>query len=206
MKALCLSLICCSSLLVASEGAALNSQPTNAVSFVISGFGGLDQKAVQRIRIAIAQGVADNSIERYMIAGYDAEGGIQGCVQASQFASSAKFQKFAKKLAGIKYDFRTTAYSAEYVQRCAELPAKVRVRVYKYDGRKQCEAFAGVPPEVMALELENQGIGVYSLENVLDGFLHAQVCGGDHGYINRYSIAADDLELAKLLGFQLWIE
>ncbi len=204
MKKLALTLIYSSIILSASNVAALNPVPTNAVSFVISGFGGLDQKAVQRIRIAIGQGIADNSIERYIVTDYDSEGGIQGCVQASQFASSAKFQKFAKKLAGIKYDLRTTAYSAEYVQRCAELPAKQRVLVYKYDGRKLCEPTLPIPVEVMALELESQGIGVYSGENVHDGLLHAQVCGGVEGFINRYSIAAADLELAKRLGFLLW--
>ena len=207
MKLRLLPLLCLALVLCAPAAFALNPQPTNALSFVISGFGGLDQKAVQRIRLAIGQGVADNSIERYIITSYDTEGGIQGCVQASQFASSAKFQRFAKKLASIKYDFRTTAYSAEYLLRCADLPASptARVLVYKYDGRKQCESFPGTPAEVMGQELESQGIGIYSAENVLDGFLHNQVCGAHLGYINRYSIATADLELAKLLGFLLWV-
>jgi len=183
---------------------AVNSEPTNAVGFTITGFGGIDTKALARLRLAIGQAISENTVDRYTISQYTPDGGFTGCIQASSTSSAAKFQKVANRLLNLKYDFRTTAYSAEYKLRCAQLPAASfqRITVYKPDGTKQCESIPAIPVEVMQSELENQGIGVYAADHVLDGGFHAQVCGGNTGYINRYSIAQSDLGLAQSLGFR----
>lgn len=188
---------------------AIDEPPRGAVRFFLGGSeASSDQKAFQKARIVIAQGITENVIDKYLLSEPSNTGGIEGCVQASRTATGIQFQRFVSKLASIKYDTKVTAFYIESKLKCAELPASglERILVYKPDGTKYCESQTPIDVLVMQQELENQGIGVYFGERTLDGLLHAQICGGNTGYINRYSIAATDLVLAESLGFRLWAQ
>jgi hypothetical protein len=78
-----------------------------------------------------------------------------------------------------------------------------RVKVYKYDGSKQCGMGSAAPLEQMQKELG--GMKVYSAENKMDGLMHIQACGTPTGQANVYEIDRKDLAQAKKLGFKEWV-
>lgn len=75
-----------------------------------------------------------------------------------------------------------------------------RIQVYKHDGSRQCEA--GISPADMQKEL--QGIRVYAAEKseLLDR-AYPEVCGGDTGTINVYTIETKDRSEAEKRGFKV---
>ena len=76
------------------------------------------------------------------------------------------------------------------------------VRVYKYDGTKQCSKGKEVTLNVMAEELK--GLDVFVKEKLSDGLMRIQVCGQSTGMANVYEIRRSDLEKAESRGFKVW--
>jgi hypothetical protein len=74
--------------------------------------------------------------------------------------------------------------------------------IYKLDGTKHCEPYAGVSLDVMALELSGAGIGVFSSRKGYDGREGIAACGALTGQINIYEILSSDLSSALSLGFK----
>lgn len=77
-----------------------------------------------------------------------------------------------------------------------------KVRVYKYDGTKQC----GEGKEITLAEMAKQlnGIVIFSSQKLSDGKMRIQMCGADTGMANVYEIDRSDLPKAVTLGFQEW--
>lgn len=75
-----------------------------------------------------------------------------------------------------------------------------RIQVYKHDGSRQCEA--GISPADMQTEL--QGIRVYEAgkSELLDK-AYPEVCGGETGSINVYTIDVKDRSEAEKRGFKV---
>jgi hypothetical protein len=75
------------------------------------------------------------------------------------------------------------------------------VKVFKYDGSRQCEPGTGVSAAVMQAK-ELAGIKVISSEHRSDGRMRAQACGMPTGMINVYEIDIADLPKAEKQGFK----
>jgi hypothetical protein len=78
-----------------------------------------------------------------------------------------------------------------------------RVKVFKYDGSKQCGMGNAVAVEQMQKDLT--GLHVYSAEKKMDGLMHIQACGTPTGQANVYEIDRKDLLQAKKFGFKEWL-
>lgn len=76
------------------------------------------------------------------------------------------------------------------------------VKVYKFDGSKQCENGTGVSAQEMSKEL--QSIQIVSFANKHDGLMRIQMCGSPTGQCNVYEIPESDLPKAEQLGFKKW--
>ena len=76
------------------------------------------------------------------------------------------------------------------------------VFVFKLDGTKHCEPYAGVSVESMALELVDAGIEVFSSRKGYDGREGIAICGEPTGQINIYEILSSDLASALSMGFK----
>ena len=76
------------------------------------------------------------------------------------------------------------------------------VRVYKYDGTKQCSTGKEVTLKVMAEELKE--LNVLSQEKLSDGLMRIQVCGQPTGMANVYEIPETNKKKAEGLGFKVW--
>jgi hypothetical protein len=76
------------------------------------------------------------------------------------------------------------------------------VFVYKLDGTKHCEPYAGVSVRSMALELLDAGVEVYSSRKGYDGREGVAICGEPTGQINIYEILSSDLPMARNVGFK----
>jgi len=85
----------------------------------------------------------------------------------------------------------------------AQVGPQSRVRVFKYDGSKQCGMAEATPIEKMQSELRD--LKVYSAQNLPDGLMHIQACGTPTGRANVYEIDRKDLAAAKKLGFKEWV-
>ncbi len=83
------------------------------------------------------------------------------------------------------------------------LDSKERVRVFKYDGSKQC-GMAG-PTDLAQMQKDLGHIKVYSSENKADNLMHIAMCGSPTGRANVYEIDRKDLEAAKKKGFKEWV-
>ena len=81
-------------------------------------------------------------------------------------------------------------------------PSVQTLFVFKLDGTKHCESYAGVSLDSMALELAGAGIEVFSRRKGYDGREGIAVCGAPTGQINIYEIAPSDLSAALSLGFK----
>lgn len=77
------------------------------------------------------------------------------------------------------------------------------IKVFKYDGSKQCGMAAGTPVAEMQKELV--GIKIYKAENKMDGLMHIQACGTNTGRANVYEIDPESFEEAKKKGFREWV-
>jgi hypothetical protein len=77
-----------------------------------------------------------------------------------------------------------------------------RIRVYKYDGSKQCGMGKAVSLDEMKKQLGD--IAVFSQMNMADNLMRTQVCGNDTGRANVYEIDQSRLEDAKKKGFKEW--
>ncbi len=77
------------------------------------------------------------------------------------------------------------------------------IKVFKYDGSKQCGIAAGTPAAEMQKELA--GIKIYKAENKMDGLMHMQACGTNTGRANVYEIDPESFEEAKKKGFREWV-
>ena len=84
----------------------------------------------------------------------------------------------------------------------AGTPSVRTLFVFKLDGTKHCEPYAGVSLDSMALELGGAGIEVFSRRKGYDGREGIAVCGAPTGQINIYEIASSDLSAALRLGFK----
>ncbi|MFN2377224.1 MAG: hypothetical protein ABR538_11850 [Candidatus Binatia bacterium] len=67
------------------------------------------------------------------------------------------------------------------------------IRVFKYDGSRQCGFEPGVPVEEMAKELKSLGVAVLSKEKLAAPIMVASACGLPTGWANVYTIALRDL-------------
>jgi hypothetical protein len=76
------------------------------------------------------------------------------------------------------------------------------VYVFKLDGTKHCEPYAGVSVESMALELRHAGVEVFSSRKGYDGREGIAICGEPTGQINIYEILSSDLASALSMGFK----
>jgi hypothetical protein len=76
------------------------------------------------------------------------------------------------------------------------------VFVFKLDGTKHCEPYAGVGVESMALELVDAGVEVVSSRKGYDGREGIAICGEPTGQINIYEILSSDLTSALKMGFK----
>lgn len=76
------------------------------------------------------------------------------------------------------------------------------IRVYKYDGSKQCSKGRHISIESMKKSLE--GIPIYSQRKVHDGLMRIQVCGQGTGRANVYEIPNSELKNALGRGFKEW--
>src|SRR6266576_2189280 len=76
------------------------------------------------------------------------------------------------------------------------------VEVAKYDGSVQCEEGSGISLSKMQCDLTDKGIKVLSSRRGHDCLMRAQVCGQPTGVLNVYQIRKNDLDAAKVLGFQ----
>lgn len=77
------------------------------------------------------------------------------------------------------------------------------VRVYKYDGSKQCGQGTATP--IVDMQKDLVGIKVYSAINKMDHLMHPMVCGSATGKANVYEISTQDLSSAKKAGFKEWL-
>lgn len=82
------------------------------------------------------------------------------------------------------------------------LPKKTSVKVFKYDGTRQCGQGTAITLEAAAQELE--GITILSQNRMSDGLIRTQQCGGPTGYANVFEIPSKDLKTAQKRGFQVW--
>jgi hypothetical protein len=76
------------------------------------------------------------------------------------------------------------------------------VFVFKLDGTKHCEPYAGESVESMALELVDAGVEVFSSRKGYDGREGIAICGEPTGQINIYEILSLDLASALSMGFK----
>ncbi|MBD3608917.1 MAG: hypothetical protein HUJ30_00015 [Gammaproteobacteria bacterium] len=76
------------------------------------------------------------------------------------------------------------------------------VKIYKYDGSRQCEPNTSIPLELMAQELTRVGINVHCSQKSTDGMMRIMMCGAATGSINIYQISETDLKKAVELGFK----
>jgi hypothetical protein len=81
------------------------------------------------------------------------------------------------------------------------LPSQ-RIRVYKYDGSKQCGMGKAMSLDEMKKQLGD--IPVFSQMNMADNLMRTQVCGNDTGRANVFEIDQSRLEDAKKKGFKEW--
>jgi hypothetical protein len=84
----------------------------------------------------------------------------------------------------------------------AGTPSVRTLFVYKLDGTKHCEPYAGVSLDSMALELAGAGIEVFSSRKGYDGSEGIAICSEPTGQINIYEILSSDLAAALSMGFK----
>lgn len=77
-----------------------------------------------------------------------------------------------------------------------------KVRVFQYDGTKQC----GEGKEISLVDMAKQlgDIKVYSSKKINDGKMRIQMCGAENGMANVYEIDRNDLSKAIEKGFREW--
>lgn len=76
------------------------------------------------------------------------------------------------------------------------------VFVFKPDGTKHCDSYEGASMDVMARELSDAGIEVFSSRKGYDGREGIALCGEPTGQINIYEILSSDLASALSMGFK----
>lgn len=76
------------------------------------------------------------------------------------------------------------------------------LEIFKYDGTLQCSQGKEIPLETMAKELADKDIEVTNSRKGRDGLTHITVCGASTGILNVYTIGAESLAKAKVLGFK----
>ena len=81
-------------------------------------------------------------------------------------------------------------------------PDTETVEVARYDGSIQCEEGSGISLSKMRSDLTDKGIKVLSSRRGHDCLMRAQVCGQPTGALNAYQMRKNDLDAAKMLGFQ----
>jgi hypothetical protein len=79
---------------------------------------------------------------------------------------------------------------------------KKTIKIYKYDGSRQCGQGTLMGLEAMAKELK--GIAIFSQENKNDGMMRIQMCGAPTGNANIYEINVSDMKKAFKKGFREW--
>ena len=84
----------------------------------------------------------------------------------------------------------------------AGAPSVRTLFVYKLDGTKHCEPYAGVSVDLMALELAGAGIEVFSSRKGYDGREGIAICGEPTGQVNIYEILSSDLAAALSMSFK----
>jgi hypothetical protein len=87
--------------------------------------------------------------------------------------------------------------------KAADADGNVHVFVAKPDGSLQCKKAKGVSVEKMQVELN--GIQVFSAVKKPDGLMHVQLCGSPTGMHNVYEILTKDLPAAEKLKFKKWL-
>lgn len=87
---------------------------------------------------------------------------------------------------------------------CQNLSGSLKVvDVYRTDQSRQCENNSGISLNAMQQKLGS--IRVYSArKDNLQGVMFPAVCGGETGQVNVYTIDADNVQLAKLRGFEIF--
>jgi len=76
------------------------------------------------------------------------------------------------------------------------------IKVYKFDGSKQCENIPGISVDEMAKELS--GLKILHSEKKHDGLMRIQVCGQPTGQCNVFEILESDWASAEKAGFKKW--
>ena len=97
---------------------------------------------------------------------------------------------------------KETAVATEATPTVTPSLAPSSVKVFKYDGSKQCEMKSGRSLDTMEKDLK--GIQVLSRERKNDGKMRIQMCGADTGWANVYEVPVSDKEKAIKRGFQEW--
>ena len=75
--------------------------------------------------------------------------------------------------------------------------------VGKSNEAKSCQTEKGVDIDIMAKELSNAGIKVYTRKIFPLSVMQLQSCGADKGDLNGYLISKSELEKSIQLGFKL---
>ena len=83
-----------------------------------------------------------------------------------------------------------------------KLAAGESIKVYKYDGSKQCQNEPGINLKEMEKELKS--IQIISSSKASDGLMHAMMCGSPTGTVNLFEIPKTDLNKALSAGFKQW--
>jgi hypothetical protein len=94
-----------------------------AVEISITGIGPpVDSVAYRAVRRVIGRGVANGSIDRFIVRGYGIEGGFTACVEAAEpHGRPIKLNGILQQLRKIRPNPRTTAYSVVPSEGCGDL-------------------------------------------------------------------------------------
>lgn len=76
------------------------------------------------------------------------------------------------------------------------------VKIFKYDGSRQCGQ--GTPQKIDEMAKSLKGIQILSQENKNDGMMRIQMCGAPTGNANIYEIYQKDMKKAFKKGFREW--
>ena len=80
------------------------------------------------------------------------------------------------------------------------------IMVFKADGSLQCGMGQAISPDEMSRQLTEKGIRIKKAIKRSDGLMRIQLCGSPTGMINVFEIQASNLDLAKELGFAVFVQ
>jgi hypothetical protein len=163
--------------------------------------------AFNKLRTLIANAVKTNVADKFIVYGYNLQGGFSGCVEAKQENATPKaFEKFVKQLSAIRPEAGTT-YSLYQIKNCLALADSTKkpktLQIAKLAGSVSCTLNSGTSLAKMHKDL---GIPVYSAVKELSNAASANEpgCGVKTEEYNVYEIAAATADKAMASGFSTY--